>query len=175
MKILSMVLIASLLAGCAAKPVATDDAVIKGFGAVKLGQNLTEARAALEHDHLYYSYTGRSLEYQTQVNGEHWFVSVLLIKTRVANITISARPQMVGMPLVVLPGDECNNRFVQAEAALKQEYGNSNTNTQTEGTGSQDMVWLDKDRSITLRRHTVDNGCDILSIIYDDHSVPDHF
>ena len=175
MKNLSMVLIACLLAGCAAKPAPIDDTVIKGFGSIKLGQNLADARAALEHDHLYYRYTGRSLDYQTEINGEHWFVSAQLIKTRIANITISARPQMVAMPLIILPEDECNSRFIQAQAALKQEYGTSNTEIQTEGGGSGDMIWLDKDRSITLRRHSVEKGCDILSIIYDDHSVQDHF
>ena len=170
MKSLCPLAIVALLAACADKPLPVKDNPIQGFSSVKLGQSLSDARAALERDHLYYSYTGRTLDYQTEANGEHWFVSAELIKTRVAGIAVTARPQMIGMPLVTVPTAECDRRFDHAREALKAEYG-----PDTSGTSADMISWGYEARSITLSRHPVENGCDSVAIIYRDHSIPDHF
>ncbi len=170
MKSLPLICIAGLVAACSATPLPVKDNPIQGFSSVKLGQGLSDARAQLERDHMYYSYTGRTLDYQAEANGEHWFVSAELIKTRVAGIAVTARPQMIGMPLVTIPAAECDRRFERARDALKAEYGSDSADL------SPDMItWTIAPRSITLSRHPIENGCDSVAIMYQDYSVPDHF
>ena len=171
MKTLPLLLVLGVLAACAEKTLPLPDKEIQGFGSIKLGQSLTDARSSLERDHLFYAYTGRTLDYQTTANDEHWFVSAQLIKTRVAGIVVSARPQVPGLPLIAMPATECIRRFDRAKEVLRQEYGSESSGPDN----ADDLVWIVKDRSVTLRHHQTDSGCDVMAIIYDDHSVADHF
>ena len=164
-----------LLCSCAAPPPVTDERKIQGFGSIRLGQTLPEAKSSLDRVGLYYSFTGRALDYETTVNGDRWYVSAQIIKTRIAAITVTARPIVAGGPAAILSETECNRRVEKTLDALRREYGDESTPPLPDSADTADYLWIERDRSIAFHRHKVEAGCDGLSIAFTDFSIADHF
>ncbi len=175
MKAASYGLVLALLCSCTTPAPVPNQQKIQGFGTLKLGESLQDAKTALEKDNLYYSFTGRTLDYETMANGDRWYVSAQMIKTRVAAIVVAARPMVAGGPATLVPEAECDRRFNRTLDSLRRDYGDESSGASSDGTDLTEYVWIDKDRSITVHRHKVETGCDRLSIAFADFSIADHF
>jgi len=174
MNAIPLFIVLALLSSCAAPPKVIQDKEIQGFGGVKLGETLADAKAALEHDGIFYKFTGRALDYESVANGERWYISAELTKTRISSILLVTRPYIPGMSQIVVPFTECDRRFDNALETLRKEYGDDPRDASPDGSGTTDYTWFLKNRSVTLRRHKSDEGCDSLSILYADNAIADH-
>jgi hypothetical protein len=168
-------IILALVCSCTNPPPQRDDQKIQGFGSLKLGQSLQDAKTALEKDSHYYSFNGRTLDYETLANGDRWYVSALMVKSRISSITVAPRPIVAGGPAMLLSDSECTKRFDQTLESLRREYGPESSGPSSDGAGTDDTIWISKDRSITVHRHKVETGCDGLSVSFADFTLTDHF
>lgn len=163
-----------LLAACSSGDTGSGKA-IEGFGHVKLGQYLPDAKAALDAQGIYHSYTGQALIYETTANDERWYVAAGIVQNHVANIAVSARKIVVGAPPPIIGTPECDRRFDRTVAALRHEYGDEAPVPHGDAADLDDMAWSKGDRSVTFTRHKVEGGCDTFTVTYEDHGIADHF
>lgn len=174
MKAYALLICLGLLAACSSTP-SNQEKSIEGFGSVKLGQNLLDARAALDGDGIYHYFTGHAMTYETMANDQRWYVAAQLIKNRVSSIVVSARPVVLGAPSSVISTAECDQRYDKTLEALRKEYGTEASQSHAEGSDTDLTTWIREGRSIDFQRHKVEGGCDTLSVTYDDHGIADHF
>ena len=148
---------------------------IDGFGHVLLGQYLPEVGQALDAQGIYHSFTGQAVIYETTANDDRWYVSAGIVNNHVSTITVSARKVVPGAPPPIVGMQECDRRYDRTLDVLRHEYGDETRVPHDDAPGLDDVIWARNDRSVSLTRHKIEDGCDILAVTYRDHASGERF